>query len=407
MRKLTIVLLVPLLFSCIDDNNKSLENPVELQDFSVTARSDYFQKYDEAYIILHDTDGSPIDYKQIHDGETIIFQVDKSKKYHVTEYKIDDSSGKDNAFLATHLDQDLSENLTLGKEPSNVLAPNWIGDFNVEVTNSEPLVAVLSAKGYTSEYKESATSINTKMRLFSDENKYFTSATSESGHSRYQFVENPEENKTYSLDFNDMKEFDQVLKLKASEYSNLYYSIISQREINGKDKNDYVLALSTWNPIPDDFYELGYLDNIEKYETIVSGKKNPNSKASFTYQKLGSAPTEIQILDIEEIKIQKSVVTNFEYQTTLDDAQYTTTFISPLSFVSPTSPDFQFLQWDVTGQSANFSLELPEELKNQSNLIENLNQLQLSSVSILKMLEKDNSLANETYEITEVSQDFE
>lgn len=91
MRKLLLFLFIPFLFSCIDEDQPG---STVKETFRVTASSDYFGIYDVAYIILHEVDGTPIGFKQIHDGETIEFEIDKSKKYHFSEYKSRESSGK-------------------------------------------------------------------------------------------------------------------------------------------------------------------------------------------------------------------------------------------------------------------------------------------------------------------------
>lgn len=405
MRKLLLTLSIPLFFSCVNDDNPDL---AVVETFTVTAAPDYFGTYSEAYIILHDINGTPVDYKPIQDGETIEFQVNKSKKYHVTEYKTKIVSGKSNSFLSSKLLVDLSENLVLGAPtPGDVeYAPNLTGEFMVNVSNSDPIVSLVSARGYASTYPEFATSVSPVMRYFSDVNQYLAVAYSESGHSRYQFIENPEKDKTYELAYEDMSEFEQILKLPVADYASFFYSVTSINPESAKGSPGFIIKPDGWSFSPDDFYEIGYIDAIDNYVTSISGKKNANSKTRFSYQKHGSAPTEIEVIDIDEIKLQKSKITDFEIATTTENVAYTSSFSSPLSYLAGSS--FQFLQWTVkSGNSNKFALELPEELKSGNNLIADLDELRINTVTLSKTLEEKGSESDLSFELTVVSQTYE
>lgn len=394
MRKLPLLLFIPFLFSCIDEDKPEAE---AIESFLVTASADYFGTYNEAYIILHDTDGTPVDFKPIQDGETIEFQVDKSKKYHVSEYKIQDDSGKKFAFINTKLSQDLQNDFTLTNSTSTSgLAPTSIGDFQAKITSEEELVVLLSAKGYFSEYVEPATSVSPSMKVFSNQNRYLAVATTESGHTRYQFINNPEVDNTYELSFNNMENFDHVIKMPVSDFSYFSYNIISQENTEGILKPNFQLANNQWNSTPNEFYELGYLDEFKDYYTVVSGHKDVSAKASFLYQKTGTAPSTIELLNIDEIVISKAKITDFEFGTLVENANYNAKFNSPLSGASA------FFEWNVSGVSTKFSLELPEELKNQNVAIANLSDLVLTRSSITKFLEKSES----SEEYTQVYQSY-
>ncbi|SFB55255.1 hypothetical protein [Algoriphagus aquimarinus] len=405
MRKLLLLLCMPFLFSCVEDDKP---DSVVKETFSVTAASNYFGKYDEAYIILHDLDGKPLEFKQIHDGETIEFQVDKSKKYHVTEYKTDDSSGKHNSFLYTHLNQELTENLILSTNSSGVVeyAPNPVGEFEVNVKNSEPIYSLISAKGYASTYNESAQSVNNTMKYFSGVDRYLVVAANKSGHNRYQFIDSPELDKTYSLNYETMTEFEHVLKLSTSDYASLAYMITSVNPESAKNSPEFIIKPDFWDFNSTDFYEIGFISDIDNYITFIGGKKNPNSKTQFSYRKLGTAPSEIHVLDIDEILVPKSKISDFEVETVVAEVTYTSFFTSPLSYLNGT--DFQFLLWTViSGNTTKFALELPEELKAANKLITNLDELRLSSVSISKSMYEKKSVDDQLYELAEVSQTFE
>lgn len=404
MRKLLLLLCMPFLFSCVEDDKP---DSVVKETFSVTAASNYFGKYDKAYIILHDLDGKPLEFKQISDGETIEFQVDKSKKYHVTEYKTDDSSGKHNSFITSWLSKDPTEDMTLGSNPSEVVeyAPNLIGNFQVNVSNSESIVSLISARGYASTFNEYANSVSPKMKLFSDVDQYLAVVTTKSGHSRYQFIDNPELDKTYNLVYGDMLEFEKIVKLPASDYASLSYSITSINPESAKDSPGFIIKPDSWNISPDEFYELGYIGGVDNYLTSVVGKKNSTSNTRFAYSKHGIAPSKIELIDIDDIQISKSKITDFEISTVVPDVTYTASFTSPLSYLNGAA--FQFLQWTVvSGNSTKFALELPEELKSANNLITKLDELRLTNVSISKDLQEKSDV-NMSYEVTSVSQTYD
>jgi hypothetical protein len=404
MRKLLLLLFIPFLFSCVDEDTP---DSALKETFSVTADSDYFGKYDEAYIILHDLDGKPLEFKQIRDGETIEFQVDKSKRYHVTEYKTDDSSGKDNSFINTILNQDLSEDLILGETTAVVVetAPKPVGEFEVKITNSAPIGSLVSARGYASTYNDYASSVSNTMKSFEGVTRYLTVASTKSGHSRYQFIDNPEADKTYEMNFEDMLEFDQLVKLPVSDYASLFYTVSSINPESAKYSPNYIIKPDGWLFAPEEFYEIGFLGGVENYQTNIFGKKNANSKTGFLYSKRGNAPTSIEIIDVDEIQISKSKITDFEIGTVVPDVSYTSTFSSPLSFLG--GPQFQFLQWTIeSGSSTKFAIELPEVLKSANNLITKLDELRLTNVSIARELQ-ERSEGNMSYEVTSVSQTYD
>lgn len=407
MRKLFLVLCIPFLFSCVDDDNP---DSITKEPFKVSAGNDFFKNYNDAYVIIHDLAGNPLQFKQIKGGETIEFQVDKSKKHHLTVYKTDDSSGKQQSFITTKLNVDLSKDTVLMVNYNNPgeteYAPNLIGNFKVNFTNSEPLISLLSARGYNSEFIYWAKSITPKMKLFSNVNKYLAVAATESGHSRYQFIDNPEINNTYNLKFEDMLEFDHIIKLPVSEYESLFYTITSMNPESSKGSTDFIIKPDSWSFKPKEYYEIGYINEVENYKTFVHGKKNPNSKTTFGYLKQGSISDKIEIIDIDEIQIVKPLITHFEIGTKVENAIYVTTFSSPLSFLP--YPQNQFLQWTVSsGTSTKYSLDLPEELKSSNNLIANLDDLLITSQGIWKYLQEEKtSDIGLLFEYTMIKQDF-
>ena len=167
----------------------------------------------------------------------------------------------------------------------------------------------------------------------------------------------------------------------------------------------YTIKPSNWNFTPEEFYEIGFISEIDTYFTKVYGRKSSAPKTIFLYEKLGSAPSQLAILDIDEIKISKYTITDFEISTIEQGSNFTSNFLVPKNDL--VNAGYVNFTWDVYSENAmKFSLDLPEELKSRYNLMDILPKVSINKVTIQKQLYEKESESDPFYEFTQVSQDF-
>lgn len=388
---------LPLLFSCVDGDKPDFDT----QNTYRVSSTDYIGENEIMYVIIHDATGTVLDYSQIHNGETVKFQVDKSKKHHQSVYTIRDNENRHDEFISTKIDQDFSEDLVLKK--SNQNSPTQIGTFNVNVNDDNPIGYFVTGNGSASQYSSNAN--NHIMKLFSGKNNPMVIA-SQKGMKRYAYLDNPQKDDIYTLEYDEMRGFEKILKLPKSDFSDFNYQIKSLEEHNGVFYPNYVLADFGYYYNQEENYELGYVDNIKTYSTLVPGKKATYPKTRFIYSKIGSSPNEITLLNIDEIKVEKRSISDFRLDTMVENAEYNIVFHSKktqqFDIKKPTS-----FSWSVYSNDPNFSISLPDELiSRHPMMLPEFSQLYLGSVIITKFLSGSSTSGLNEYESTAVQQSF-
>ena len=388
------------IFACVEDERP---NPASSDKFKVKV-IDYLADNETMYVILHDSIGTAIDFYPIHNGETVEFDVDKSKDYFVSTYTIREGEYGHQEYMSTFTNRDLTFDMVL--EWTESTTPAQIGTFKVKVTGDEPLGAYVTAEGWMSDFSVYTNLYDENAKLFSGVNRYMAIA-SHGSERRFSFINNPQKDKTYYLDYNQMKVFDLVLEVPKEDFLFFSYKILSLDKRDGLNFPNYILGERGFYNAQEDYYKLEYSSDFKTYATSITAYKATNQNLYYYYSKIGSPPDKIIFMNIEEVKIAKNTISDFQFETTVEDAwHYSVGFQSSKSVTNglPTSRSFI---WSINGPASSFSITLPEELKEaHPYFLSDLSHLYLGSAGITKKINQSNSESMTEDESISVNQRF-
>ncbi len=385
----------------MEDEKPDSQTPDKFKVTSV----DYIQENQIMYVILHDSIGTALEYSAINNGETVEFLVDKSKKYFVSIYTILKGEYGHQEYMSTFTDQDLTFGMVLQKDSSTT--PPQTGTFKVIVTDDEPVGAYVTAEGWMSDYSPYTNLYDENAKLFSGVTRYMVVASGASGR-RYSYIDNPQKDKTYTLKYTQMKAFDFIFEVPKSDYLFFSYEIRSMEKRNGLNFSNYILGNMGFYNERDGTYKLGYVSDIKNYWTLVTANKASNEKVSYTYSKTGNPPSQITFLDIEEIKIAKNSISDFQFETTVEDAEYYSVGFLSTKHVFDGRPTSTSFSWSINGPATTFSMTLPQDLIEAHPLtLSDFSHLYLSSAGITKKSSESNTEGVAESETTSINQRFD
>ncbi|MDR7129237.1 hypothetical protein J2X69_001572 [Algoriphagus sp. 4150] len=400
-RILPLVICLLSLLSCVDNENP--DSPSS-EKFKVTS-VDYIGENESMYIILHDSIGRAIGYSAIQNGETIEFLVDKSKKYFVSTYTIRKGEYGHQEYMSTFTNRDLTFDMIL--ERSTSPTPPQTGTFKVNVTDDESVGAYVTAEGWMSDLSPYTNLYDENAKLFSGVTRYMVVASGASGR-RYSYIDSPQKDKTYTLKYKQMKAFDIILEVPKADYLFFNYKIQSMEKRNGLNFPNYILANKGFYDTKEENYKLGYISEIDTYITHITAYKAANQNLFYYYSKIGSPPDKITFLDIEEIKIAKNTISDFQFETTVEDAWYYSVGFQSTKSVINGLPSSRSFNWSINGPASSFSITLPEELKaDHPYFLSDFSHLYLSGVGITKKLSESNSAGVTEDESISVNQRYQ
>ncbi|SFT98560.1 hypothetical protein SAMN04489724_3174 [Algoriphagus locisalis] len=384
-RILPVVICVLSFLSCVEDENPDSPSSDKFKVQSV----DYIDENQKMYIIQHDSIGKAIAYSAIQNGETVEFLVDKDRKYFISIYTITKGEYGHQEHMSTFSNQDLTFGMVLKKDSSK--APVQTGTFKVKVTDDEQVGAYVTAEGWMSDFSVYTNLYDENAKLFSGVKHYMAIASRDSER-RYSYIDNPQKDKTYNLDYKQMKAFDIILEVPKEDFLFFGYRILSLDKRDGRNFPNYILGDRGFYNAQEDHYKLEYIGDLKTYATSITAYKAANQNLFYYYSKIGSPPDKITFLDIDDVKIAKNTISDFQFETTVEDAwHYSVGFQSSKSVTNglPTSRSFI---WSINGPASSFSITLPEELKEaHPHFLSDLSHLYLGGAGITKKINQSNS----------------
>jgi hypothetical protein len=393
------IFLASFLYSCngSDDPNPIIEGDGK---FQVTVSGGYFSSFNETYLILHDLSGEPLATKQVtSEGQTLIFEIDDTKRYHLTSYRISENFGNRIEFMETYSDILTSEDVTLGLRHAGQPKLEVSGEFEVILTDTSlPFGAYVTSKGANYNYlaNRSNGQLQMKMNTFKGESKYLLSATNASGQSRYKMLDVTSPGISTTLKFSELSTYDQVLKFPTSQFSQFYFSSISLEKNGDNLTNAYIVnsnrAGGSTGFDPTQNYEIGFLNNFENYQINIEAKRTMSSKTAFFYYRIGTAPASIVIPQEQEIQAQSKNLASFQFTKPAG----TTDWIAVWDNSENTnSQPIKSLRWFVYGSNASVKIKLPAELTSSRPRLQNLSNFKLESINVkISSLEYDKTIRN-------------
>ena len=380
-RILPLAISIFMLLSCVESEEP---NSATSDKFKVKAIN-YIADNEVMYVILHDSIGTALGFHQIHNGETVEFDVDKSKDYFVSTYTIREGEYGLQEYMSTFTNRDLTFDMIL--EIGESTAPVQTGTFKVRANdNDEPIGVFVTAKDWISDFSVSTNLYDENAKLFSGVNRYMVIAN-QGTERRFSYIDNPQKDKTYTLQYDQMQAFDIILEVPNLDYYYFNYNIKSLEERNGKIYPNFIFGNYGYYNSQKEKFQLLYTSEIKKYSTNITINKASYPNVSFIYSKIGSPPSQISFLDLKEIKIAKNSISDFQFESTVEDAEYYSVGFQSSKSVSNGLPSSRSFSWSINGLATSFSLTVPEELVTAHPFfLSDFSHLFLSNAGISKKL---------------------
>ncbi|WP_194975315.1 hypothetical protein [Aquiflexum lacus] len=379
-KNLAAMIMAITLVSC-----EPMETPNNLskQAFNIRIEADYLEENEPAWILLHDMEGNPLDFKPFSNNVNLAFEIDSNEeRVLVTVVKKRDRESFDRYIVETITSVDSKKEFVLGlKKPlrSNSFDPN--GEFEVIVSHQQHLNStfISNSEGHTSGsaifggFQSSA-----KMTLSQNSQNYFASTRSDSEEIRYSFISQPQNGQQVNLTFSQMQTFDKVLKIPYYQVGSLIYTVKVLEKVAGNWKESFWLNtnIQEGHPAIDD-YQIGYLNRFETYETFIRATISSQTVAGLV--KIGKAPTTLQLPLSKNIDMISSKISNPEINS---DMVY-----------NNWSGDWRLrdgsgnltVMWTVWGKDSGFKLKaFPLEFTTDHPQFSNLESFQLISMKLMQ-----------------------
>ena len=221
--------------------------------------------------------------------------------------------------------------------------------------------------------------LNLKKLVEDEETESFVSAVDERGEVRYKFFIGGDPNEVYDFSFEEMSSFDYELVLENPQ-GDAQFSVYALREERDYYRQSFLLSTSRIGPnrFTDGNFSFEYLNRFEKYQTTFRTllEENGNYKWIF-YEKVGDAPSSINIPYSEVVNIQNSSITNFQF--------------TPISGATRSVSIFKLLDgedvkawWTVHSGENSYSLNVADEVINQFSSLRDFPMTKAAQVSSIR-----------------------
>lgn len=314
MKKYLAAIMIAMAFISCDP----AETPANLEkeEFIIRIETEYLEENGPAWILLHDMEGNPLDFKPFSNNISLVFEIEKKEeRIHVTIVKKREGDSFDRYNVETITSVDTKSEFILGlKKPLRINSFDPNGEFEVLVSHQQHLNStfISNSEGHTSGsaifggFQSSA-----KMTLSQNSQNYFASTRSDSEEIRYSFISQPQNGQQVNLTFSQMQTFDKVLKIPYYQVGSLIYTVKVLEKVDGNWKESFWLNtnIKEGEPAIDD-YQIGYLNQFETYETIIRATVSSQTVAGLV--KIGKAPTTLQLPLSKNIEMISSKISNPE-----------------------------------------------------------------------------------------------
>jgi len=318
---------------------------------------------------------------------------------------LDESFGNKIELLESFTDISVTEDIILGLFSPFAADPPTAGEFTVNVSHTEfPFGAYLTSKvgmyNYLTNQLESK--VQMTMSHITGVQDYLLVAKNSLGESRYKYLSVPTPGSNFNYTFSELAAFDKVLKFNKSDFSQFYFTLVALTKTNDDFVSGYIvnsnMAGGSIGFDPINSHEMGFLNDIENYEIVIQGKRSQTSKTSFAYRRIGTVPNSIIIPQDQEIQVQKSEISDFQFTLPSESTDWVSLWDQSEPF---TNPPIKSLRWVVMGSKSTLKLELPESLTEGKPKLQDLSKFRLESIGVTKhTFSYDQQIKNRLVEIS-------
>ncbi len=374
------------LFGCVSDEDP--DQAVILDgELTINIPANFSSTYNEVWVILHNTDGEPIETRKVEGQASLVFQLDDAQRYHLTTYRKAESFGNQIELLESFTDISVAEDFTLGLTRPFPQEQPVSGQFKVNISHSSlPFGAAISSP--SQQYNFLGSQNGSQLELTSayetPSKEYLLMAKNGEGEMRYTILNVPNPGVTLTSTFSDLKKYDQVLKFNKVDYSELYFNCVALSEVNNSLVSNFIIS-SNRLPLlgfdPSVSHEIGFLNSFKNYELTISGRRRMNSKTTFAYHRIGTAPGSIQFPEDREIQVQNSDISNFQFSLPSENTYWVGLWdqSEPIIGSNVTS-----LRWIVIGSKSTIKISLPSNLTQGKPKLQDLSKFSLESMEVTK-----------------------
>ncbi len=322
MKLSTIILILLVIFSGCDDEDDPQNSPAPgpepelITIFTLTIDMGYPLKRDN-WVMVHDKDGVLLDHKHIDTGGVLEFQTSATvpSEIGVTIFRYDTTGNSDVYTFESYLGVPTGQEW-IWQKPDNppVVGPGTsVGTFSASYTLPTPLRMDIFGNGST--LGNASQTGNTKFyeSTIYEKDKNFLLSIAGDGSLRYKFFEDVQDGDHFDVTFDAMEEYDKVIDISFPPTSDPYVKVYALDE---EGNAQYYTYLNTFNLPPfapsatlTDL-KIGYLNRFEKYYTSV---QIPSSAFGFTYEKVGTSPTDINFPAQADYEVTNRTLENFSY----------------------------------------------------------------------------------------------
>lgn len=354
---------------------------VETKLFNLQITSEYLEESESGWLMVHDLDGNPVDYKAISNGARIQFDLEKDEMYHLTIMKKIPAGNFDRFYVETVTGINTDHEFIIGlnsPSKSRPFEPN--GEFEVSVTHHQELNSTIISNlhGHISHWANSlGVQSNAGMSLTSHSQKHIATTRSNSDEIRYSIFPQPQNGQKINLNFSEMQPFDKVIKFPLSQVEKLFTLVKVLDLENGQWKDSFWLNTNMWEGNrPTGDYQIGFLNLFDNYETVLNATLSDRISAGF--HKIGKAPSSIQLPIGRDINMQSTDINNILFSSDITFNNWSGNWR-----LRDQSGNLTVI-WDIWGKDSGIKLKsFPSEFTANYPQFSNLELLQLNTMMIM------------------------
>ncbi|MFC5623731.1 hypothetical protein [Algoriphagus winogradskyi] len=382
MRKILSVLFVTLtLLSCTSE-----ENPVipPTEEFSIYVEKEYKADNQTKYAVLHNGDGSVLDFKEVINDDTLKFTLPESTVYHLTIYSSDVYNGAKHSILSTYLNITANGSITLGlPTESTLISGEKSNNFEVKVNHSGNIKIIGISNAIGNKSTSSTVSSNyasAEMTSDKDLDEHLISLMDMNGRSYYKLFFIEEGKINYTFDFEEFKTYEHEIQIENQElnFSSLQvHEMVIRNNALKRAFSRMVFPAGFFGDQPEN-YTLGFMDGFSIYETSISARVRSNSNLSLFIRARFSALPTLDLATPQTLQIKSENLSNFG-------------LILPASF-ERWSARWRYqenntisMAWSIYGNTTEIpEFKMPAELVEQNDHLQKISDLKLETVTAIK-----------------------
>lgn len=375
--------------------------------------------YREDWIIIHDSIGNILDYREFEAGNTLIFETletESPEKFNVTLFYNNSRSIGIEATVSCEGYYNIAtvypeikkgSNWTYARHNyrlSNGEPPNSLGEFSLTLNGIPGQNSVINGNlgnpangpgnlstvrfpefgnGGFQSYSNGTTTIQRNGINNFEDTSYFMAILDENLQLKYNFFENPEIGTNITLNYEEFDFFDNYGYLPILPTNDLYSITVVGFENEQSLRSDtgyFILELSNMD-VGNGQIPLGYLDRFKYYKTFFYINFGTYL---YNFSRIGPK-TDIIIPPKPNVSLIKEQINSFDLATDMDYVRKTSSWSSKASL-----EDCSYTSYSVHSNIENFPKigDMPEEILQKYPSLKNPNELPYSSSRFYVQSEK-------------------